>query len=57
MVEEVVDAGLEGIGVEEPAAVGNLQAELMLLVALAVEWDEGGVVGVGKGQDGAGSGE
>ena len=50
MVEEVVDAVLEDIGVEEPAAEGNLEAELMLLVALAVEGNEGGVVGVGEGE-------
>ncbi len=57
VVEEIVDAVLEGVGVEEPAAEGDLEAELMLLVALAVEGSEGGVVGVGEGEDGAGGGE
>ena len=36
---------------------GNLHAELVLLVALAVEGDEGGVVGVGEGEDRAGGGD
>ena len=57
VVEEVVDAVLEGVGVEQPAVEGNLHAELVLLVALAVEWDEGGVVGAGEGEDRAGGGE
>ena len=57
VVEEVVDAVLEGTGVEQPAAEGNLQAELVLLVALAMQRDEGGAVGIGVGEDGAGGGE
>ena len=37
VVEEVVDAGLEGVGVEDPAAVGDLDAELVLFIPFAVE--------------------
>ncbi len=43
VVEEIFGAGLEGVGVEQPAAEGNLHAELMLFVALAVQRDEAGV--------------
>jgi hypothetical protein len=57
VVEEVVDAGLEGVGVEQPAAEGDLDAELMLFVALAVEGREVGVVGLRELHDGAGGGE
>src|SRR5580704_5544549 len=57
VVEEVVDAVVEGVDVEDPAAVGNLYAELTLFVALAVEWSETGVVGLGVLHDGAGGGE
>lgn len=37
VVEEIVGAGLESVGIEQPAFKGNLQAELMFFVALAVE--------------------
>ena len=57
MVEEVVDAGLEGVGVEEPAAEGDLYAELVLFIALTVEGEKGGVVGLGELDEGAGCGE
>ena len=36
VVEEVVDAGLEGVGVEYPASEGNADAELVLFVAFSV---------------------
>ena len=51
VVEEVVDAGLEGVGVEEPVAEGNLHAELVLFVAFAVQRREGRIAGVGKLHD------
>ncbi len=47
VVEEVVDAVLEGVGVEDPAAEWNLYPELMFFVALAVQGCERGVVTVG----------
>src|ERR1039458_290272 len=56
VVEEVVDAVLEGVGVEQPAAEGNLHAELVFFIAFAVEGYEGGVVAVGEGEDRAGGG-
>ena len=37
VVEKIGDIGFEGIGVENPSAVGNGDAELMFFVALAVE--------------------
>ena len=48
VVEEVFGAGLEGVGVEEPAVEGDLNAELMFFVAFSFEWDvaEAVVVGV-----------
>ena len=41
VVEEVVDAVFEGVDVEDPAAVGDLNAELVLFVALGGERREG----------------
>ena len=41
MVEEVVDAVLDVGDVEKPALVGNLNAELVLFVALGGEGREG----------------
>jgi hypothetical protein len=55
VVEEVVDAGLEGAGVEEPAAEGDLNAELMLFIALAVEWGEAGAGAEGEVLEAAGA--
>jgi hypothetical protein len=55
VVEEVVDAGLEGVCVEEPAAVGDLDAELVLFVAFAVEWREAGACADGEVLDAAGA--
>src|SRR5207248_1491097 len=40
-----------------PAAEGDLDAELMLFVAFAVEGDEVGVVGLGELDDGTSGGE
>ena len=57
MVEEVVGAGFEGIGVEEPAAVGYLNAKLVLFVALAVERCEAGVGGLRVLDERAGGGK
>src|ERR1700730_10136764 len=57
VVEGIVGAGLEGVGVEHPSAEGNLHAELMLFVALAVQWSEGGVLAVGEGDERSGNGE
>ena len=37
VVEKIGDIGFEGIGVEDPSAVRDGDAELMLFVALAVE--------------------
>ena len=48
MVEEVVDTGFEGVGVEEPAAEGDLNAELVLFVAFAVERGEAGACAEGE---------
>ena len=41
VIEEIVDAVFEGVDVQHPAAVGNLDAELVLFVALGGEWREG----------------
>ena len=57
VVEEVVDAVLKGVDVEEPSAIGDLDAELMLFVAFAVEWGEGGVIGFGELDEWARGGE
>ena len=54
MVEEIVGAGLESVSVEEPAAPGNLQAELVLLVALAAQRNKAGVAGLRVGESGPG---
>ena len=55
MVEEVVDAVFEGVGVQKPAGEGfrerNLYTDLMLFVTLAVERNERCVVAVGEGED------
>ncbi len=37
MVEEIVGAGLEVVGVENPAAKGNRHTELMFFVPFAVQ--------------------
>ena len=55
VVEEVVDAGFEGVGVEEPAAEGNLDAELMLFVAFTVERGEAGAGAEGEVLEAAGA--
>ncbi len=57
VVEEVVDAGLEGVDVEYPATKGDLDAELVLFVAFAVERSERGVVLVCELHDWARCGE
>ncbi len=44
VVEEVVDAGLEGVRIEQPAAEGNLYTKLVLLIALSVQRSKAGVV-------------
>ncbi len=41
MIEEVVNAIFEGVHIEHPALVRNLNAELMLFVALGVQRREG----------------
>jgi len=51
VVEEVIDAIPEGIGIEQPAAKGNLYAKLVLLVALAMQRRERGVAALGIGED------
>ena len=48
---------LKVIGIEQPALIGNLHAELVFFVALAVERFKAGVVGVGVVDDGPGRGE
>src|ERR1035438_6922501 len=54
MVEEIVSAGLEGVGVEEPAAPWNFEAQLVFFIAFAAEWNEAGVAGLREGESGAG---
>ncbi len=56
MVEEIYDIGAEGVGVENPSAIGDGHAELMFLVALAVEGNEPEVVRVGELQQRPGRG-
>src|ERR1035441_4112768 len=40
VVEEIISAGAEGVGVERPSAKRDGDAELMLFVALAMERNE-----------------
>ena len=49
VVEEVVGLGLEGVGVEQPATEGDLDAELVLFVALAFEGEVAVAIGLGVG--------
>src|ERR1700739_4599987 len=46
VVEEIVGAGLERVGIEQPTVEGNLHAELVLFVTLAAQRDEAGVCAV-----------
>ena len=59
VVEEVVDAILDGGHVEQPALVGNLNAELVLFVAFGGQGREGVFAGgllTGVVEDGSGDG-
>ena len=49
MVEEVIDPCFEVVDLQRSTAVGNLNAELVLLIALAAKRDEAGVEGIGVG--------
>ena len=58
VVEEVVDAGFEGVDVEDPAAIRDVDAELVLFVALRGQGSEGVFAGDVGGvlEHGAGDG-
>ncbi len=51
MIEEVVDPGLEGIDIEQPATVGDLHTELVLLIPLPVQQFKGRIACRGKLHD------
>ena len=57
MVEKIIDAVFEGVGVDDPSTERNLDAELMLFIVLAMERRERGVVAVGEGEHRAGGGD
>src|ERR1700674_4680683 len=48
VIEKIVGTGLESIGVQQPPVQRDLYPKLVLLVALAMQRDKGGVVTVGK---------
>src|SRR5579872_8822 len=51
VIEKIGCVGAEGVGIENPSAPGNVDAELRFFVTLAVERDESEVVGIGELQE------